>query len=51
MHGTSRSAGFWGTVRSLPGRTPLRVKLITAVLALVGIALAVISVAGISHPP
>ncbi len=48
MHGTSRSAGFWGTVRSLPGRTPLRVKLITAVLTLVGIALAVISVAGIS---
>ncbi len=48
MHGTSRSAGFWGTVRSLPSRTPLRVKLITAVLALVGIALVVISVAGIS---
>ena len=48
MHGTSRSAGFWGTIRSLPGRTPLRVKLITAVLALVGIALAVISIVGIS---
>jgi two-component system OmpR family sensor kinase len=48
MHGTSRSAGFWGTVRSLPRRTPLRVKLITAVLALVAIALVVISVAGIS---
>jgi two-component system, OmpR family, sensor kinase len=32
----------------LPGRTPLRVKLITAVLALVAIALAVISIAGIS---
>jgi two-component system, OmpR family, sensor kinase len=48
MHGTSGSAGFWGTIRSLPRRTPLRVKLITAVLALVGIALVVISVAGIS---
>jgi signal transduction histidine kinase len=48
MHGTSRSAGFWGTIRSLPRRTPLRVKLITAVLALVAIALVVISVAGIS---
>jgi two-component system, OmpR family, sensor kinase len=48
MHGTSRSAGLWGTIRSLPRRTPLRVKLITAVLALVAIALVVISVAGIS---
>lgn len=35
-------------MRRLPGRTPLRVKLITAVLALVAIALAVISIAGIS---
>src|SRR5262249_38728466 len=38
----------WQKVRRLPGRTPLRIKLITAVLALVAIALAVISVAGIS---
>src|SRR5262245_28262618 len=35
--------GAWERLRSLPGRTPLRVKLITAVLALVIIALAVIS--------
>jgi len=35
-------------VRQLPGRTPLRVKLVTAVLALVAIALAVISITGIS---
>jgi two-component system, OmpR family, sensor kinase len=38
----------WQAVRDLPGRTPLRVKLITAVLALTAIALAVISIAGIS---
>ena len=38
----------WQKVRRLPGRTPLRIKLITAVLALVAIALGVISVAGIS---
>src|SRR5258708_27533292 len=38
----------WQRLRALPGRTPLRVKLITAVLALVAIALAVISIAGIS---
>jgi two-component system, OmpR family, sensor kinase len=41
--------GFWRSVRELPERTPLRVKLITAVLALVAIALLVISVAGISY--
>ena len=39
---------FWRSVRQLPARTPLRVKLITAVLTLVAIALAVISIAGIS---
>ena len=39
--------GFWRSVRQLPDRTPLRVKLITAVLALVAVALAVISFAGI----
>jgi two-component system OmpR family sensor kinase len=41
------SAGFWQSLRELPGRTPLRVKLMTAVLALVAIALVVISVAGL----
>jgi two-component system, OmpR family, sensor kinase len=41
-------ARTWQAVRDLPGRTPLRVKLITAVLALAAIALAVISIAGIS---
>jgi two-component system, OmpR family, sensor kinase len=40
--------GFWHSVRQLPSRTPLRTKLITAVLALVAIALVVISVAGIA---
>jgi two-component system, OmpR family, sensor kinase len=48
MAATSQSSGFWQSVRQLPGRTPLRTKLITAVLALVAIALAVISVAGLS---
>jgi two-component system, OmpR family, sensor kinase len=38
----------WHAIRELPGRTPLRVKLITAVLTLVAIALAVISIVGIS---
>ena len=36
------------SARQLPARTPLRVKLVTAVLALVAIALAVISITGIS---
>jgi two-component system OmpR family sensor kinase len=40
--------GFWRSVRDLPGRTPLRVKLITALLALVAMALVVISVAGLA---
>ncbi|HSS91007.1 MAG TPA: HAMP domain-containing sensor histidine kinase [Streptosporangiaceae bacterium] len=47
----SLQSGFsrrWQKVRRLPGRIPLRIKLITAVLALVFIALGVISVAGIS---
>ena len=39
MAQAGRSGGFWQSVRDLPGRTPLRVKLITAVLALVAIAL------------
>ena len=38
--------GFWQSVRELPARTPLRVKLITVLLALVALALVVISVAG-----
>ena len=38
----------WQRLRSLPGRIPLRIKLITAVLALVAIALTAISIAGIS---
>jgi two-component system, OmpR family, sensor kinase len=45
---TSRPAGFWRSLRELPGRTPLRVKLIAAVLTLVTAALAVISIAGIA---
>jgi two-component system OmpR family sensor kinase len=44
----SGPAGFWKAVRRLPGRTPLRVKLISALLVLVAFALVVISVAGIS---
>ena len=44
----SAPAGFLTAARRLPGRTPLRVKLISALLALVAIALAVISIAGIS---
>jgi two-component system, OmpR family, sensor kinase len=43
-----RSGGYWRSVRELPKRTPLRVKLITALLALVAVALLVISVAGIA---
>ena len=38
--------GFWRSARELPRRMPLRVKLISAVLALVTIALVGISVAG-----
>ncbi|HEX4658312.1 MAG TPA: HAMP domain-containing sensor histidine kinase [Streptosporangiaceae bacterium] len=41
--GTGRAA--WQRLRSLPGRTPLRVKMITAVLALMIIALGLISFA------
>ena len=44
---TSSARGPWQPVRRLSGRTPLRVKLITAVLALVAIALATISIAGL----
>jgi two-component system, OmpR family, sensor kinase len=48
MAAIPRSSRFWQSVRQLPERTPLRTKLITAVLVLVAIALAVISVAGLS---
>jgi signal transduction histidine kinase len=41
-------AHSWQAVRDLPGRTPLRTKLVAAVLALTAVALAVISIAGIS---
>ena len=44
---TGRRASFWQSVTKLVGRTPLRVRLITVLLALVAIALLVISVAGI----
>jgi two-component system, OmpR family, sensor kinase len=44
---THRSGGFWQSVRDLPGRMSLRAKLISAVLALVAIALVVISAAGL----
>jgi len=37
----------WRAIRQVPGRTPLRVKLIVAVLALVAVALVIISVAGL----
>jgi two-component system OmpR family sensor kinase len=39
---------FWQSVRDLPGRTPLRVKLTAVLLVLVAIALVVISVASVS---
>ncbi len=41
------SGGRWQFVKELPGRTPLRIRLVAAELALVAIALAAISVAGI----
>jgi len=43
-----RVRGLWRSARQLPGRTPLRVKLIAAMLVLVTAALAVISFAGIA---
>ena len=48
MTSSPGSPGPWRAIRQLPSRTPLRVKLITAVLALVALALVLISVAGIS---
>jgi two-component system, OmpR family, sensor kinase len=40
--------GRWAALRQLPARTTLRVKMLTAVLALVAVALVVISIAGLS---
>jgi two-component system, OmpR family, sensor kinase len=48
MSGRSVFGRGWGSVRRLSGRTPLRVKLISSVIAFVAVALMVISVAGIS---
>ena len=48
MTTTSRLSRWQGDLRRLPGRTPLRVKMITALLALVALALAVISVASLT---
>jgi len=45
---SSGSAANWQAVKHLPGRVPLRIKLITAFLALVVIALVVISVVSIN---
>src|SRR5258708_30527635 len=44
----TRARGLWRSVKEVPGRPPLRIKLIAVVLALVTAALAVISVAGIA---
>jgi signal transduction histidine kinase len=45
----SRSASLWNLVRRLADRTPLKVRLIATLLALVAVALAVISVTGINY--
>ncbi len=45
---SGRIGQAWGSLRGLPDRTPLRVKMVTAVLALTAVALAAISIAGIS---
>jgi two-component system OmpR family sensor kinase len=47
MSFTPGRASVWERLRHLPDRTPLRVKMITALLALVAIALATISIAGL----
>ena len=44
---TRRPSGPWPSARRLAGRTPMRVKLITAILTLVAIALLTISIAGL----
>jgi two-component system, OmpR family, sensor kinase len=43
MSSAGRAGRYWRSLRGLPDRTPLRVKMITAVLALVIIALAIVS--------
>jgi two-component system OmpR family sensor kinase len=48
MAATTGPARFWTAARQLPGRTPLRVKLISVLLALVAAALVAISIGGIS---
>ena len=48
MATTSRLRRWQGNLNRLPGRTPLRVKMITALLALVIVALAIISVASLT---
>src|SRR5579862_6479315 len=45
--GSRSGTGFWRAARDLPPRPPLRVELISAVLALVAIALVATSVVGI----
>jgi two-component system, OmpR family, sensor kinase len=45
---SASSGGVWRSARRLPDRTPLRVKLISAVLVLVALALAVISLVGVA---
>ncbi len=47
MSDPSRLRGAWQWLRRLPERTPLRTKVLTAMLALVGLALIIISVAGV----
>jgi signal transduction histidine kinase len=47
MASPNRSGGAWQRLRRVPGQTPLRLKLIAVVLALVTVALTVISIAGI----
>jgi len=44
----SRAARPWGAIRRLSHRTSLRTKLVTALLALVAVALVVISVVGVT---
>ena len=44
---TARSRAAWQSLRQLPARTPLQVKLITATLALVAVGLVIISVTGL----
>jgi two-component system, OmpR family, sensor kinase len=46
MANNTRQFGFWESLRGVPGRMSLRLKLITAVLVLVGIALAVSTLVG-----